>query len=54
MTTPLVCVVDASVAIKLYLAEALAAEAHALFAHLADPNTVFHAPDYEYESADSP
>ena len=33
MTTPLVCVVDASVAIKLYLAEALAAEAHALFAH---------------------
>jgi len=48
MTTPLVCVVDASVAIKLYLAEALAAEAHALFAHLADPTTVFHAPDLFY------
>ncbi len=42
---PLRCVVDASVAIKLYLAEPLAAEAYALFACLADPTTVFHVPD---------
>jgi predicted nucleic acid-binding protein len=52
MTPPLVCVVDASVAIKLYLAEPLAAEAHALFACLADPTTIFHVPDLFYvESA---
>jgi predicted nucleic acid-binding protein len=48
MTPPLVCVVDASVAIKLYLAEALAAEAHVLFGYLADPTTVFHVPDLFY------
>ena len=31
------CVVDASVGIKLFLAETLSEQAHALFAHLADP-----------------
>lgn len=45
MTAPLVCVVDASVAVKLHLAEPLAGEAHALFACLADATTVFHVPD---------
>jgi predicted nucleic acid-binding protein len=45
-------VVDASVAIKLYLAEPLATEAQALFARLADPTTIFHIPDLFYiESA---
>jgi len=39
------CVEDASVAVKLYLAEPLAAEAHALFSCLADPASVFHVPD---------
>jgi predicted nucleic acid-binding protein len=48
MTPPLVCVVDASVAIKLYLAEPLAAEAHALFTCLADTTTIFHVPDLFY------
>lgn len=47
MTPPLVCVVDAGVAVKLHLAELLAAEAHALFALLADPTT-FHVPDLFY------
>jgi predicted nucleic acid-binding protein len=48
MTPPLICVVDASVAVKLCLAEALSADAHALFALLADPTTVFHVPDLFY------
>jgi predicted nucleic acid-binding protein len=48
MTPPLVCVVDASVAIKLYLVEPLSNEANALFACLADPSTVFHVPDLFY------
>jgi predicted nucleic acid-binding protein len=48
MRQPLICVVDASVAIKLCLAEPRAAEAHALFACLADPTTVFHVPDLFY------
>lgn len=44
--------VDASVAIKLYLVEPLATEAHALFAYLTDPTTIFHVPDLFYvESA---
>ena len=45
MTPPMIYVVDASVAVKLYLAELLSNEAHALFACLADPTTVFHVPD---------
>jgi predicted nucleic acid-binding protein len=49
MTTPAyTCVVDASVAIKLYLNEPLSAEAQALFAQLNDPATVFHVPDLFY------
>lgn len=39
----LVCVVDASVAIELYLAKALSAEAQALFFCLSDPVSMFHA-----------
>lgn len=43
------CVVDASVGIKLFLAEPLSDEAHALFAHLAaDPPARFHVPDLFY------
>src|SRR5258706_7205512 len=45
MTVPLVCAVDASVAIKLYLQEPLSNEAHALFAFLNDPSTIFQVPD---------
>jgi predicted nucleic acid-binding protein len=48
MTAPFHCIVDASVAIKLYLAEPLAAEATALFGLLADPANVFHVPDLFY------
>ncbi len=48
MTAPISCVVDASVAVKLYLAEPLAAEAAALFALLVDPANVFHVPDLFY------
>jgi predicted nucleic acid-binding protein len=48
MTAPFACVVDASVAVKLSLAEPLAAEAAALFGQLADPSTRFHVPDLFY------
>jgi predicted nucleic acid-binding protein len=48
MTAPFSCVVDASVAVKLYLAEPLAAEAVALFGLLADPANVFHVPGLFY------
>jgi predicted nucleic acid-binding protein len=48
MSGPLICVVDASVAIKLYLAEPLATEAHAVFACLADSASAFHVPDLFY------
>lgn len=48
MTVPFHCVVDASVAVKLYLAEPLAAEAVSLFGLLADPASIFHAPDLFY------
>lgn len=44
--TPVACVVDASVGIKLVITEALSNEAHALFAHLArDPAARFYVPD---------
>lgn len=47
--TGLDCVVDASVGIKLFVAEPLSDEAHALFAHLADvPPARFHVPDLFY------
>lgn len=46
---PVQCVVDASVGIKLFVAEPLSDEAHALFAHLsADPQTQLHVPDLFY------
>jgi predicted nucleic acid-binding protein len=48
MTAPFSCVVDASVAVKLYLAEPLAAEATALFGLLTDPANVFHVPGLFY------
>src|ERR1043166_2185018 len=46
--TPLALVVDTSVAVKLYLKEALTAEALALFDWLDDPATLFHVPDFFY------
>jgi predicted nucleic acid-binding protein len=46
ITVPVACVVDASVGIKLVVTEALSAEAHTLFAHLArDPSARFVVPD---------
>jgi predicted nucleic acid-binding protein len=46
IATPVACVVDASVGIKLVITEALSGEAHALFAHLArDPAARFYVPD---------
>ena len=49
MKPPLRCVVDASVAIKLFVAEAESAKADALFAHLAgDPDARFYAPSLLY------
>jgi predicted nucleic acid-binding protein len=43
------CVVDASVGIKLFVAEPLSDEAHALFSHLADdPPARLHVPDLFY------
>jgi predicted nucleic acid-binding protein len=44
--TPIACVVDDSVGIKLVITEPLSSEAHALFAHLArDPAARFFTPD---------
>jgi predicted nucleic acid-binding protein len=46
IATPIACVVDASVGIKLVIREALSSETHALFAHLAfDPAARFYVPD---------
>lgn len=46
MATPVSCVVDASVAIKLVINEVLSNEAHSLFAHLAhDPTARFYVPE---------
>jgi predicted nucleic acid-binding protein len=48
-TAPLRCVVDASVGIKLFLAEALSERADALFTHLAaDPPAQIFVPDLFY------
>jgi len=45
-TSPLNCVVDASVGIKLFVKEEFSEQAHALFAHLtAIPPALFHVPD---------
>jgi predicted nucleic acid-binding protein len=44
--TPVACVVDASVGVKLVVTEPLSNEAHALFAHLArDSAAQFYVPD---------
>ena len=49
MTAAIACVVDASVAIKLFLAEGLSDRADALFAHLAaDPPGQLSVPDLFY------
>ena len=49
MTASVACVVDASVGIKLFLAEELSERADALFAHLAaDPPGQFSVPDLFY------
>jgi predicted nucleic acid-binding protein len=49
ITTPVACVIDASVGIKLVVAEALSAQAHDLFARLAaDPAARFWVPDLFY------
>jgi predicted nucleic acid-binding protein len=49
IATPVACVVDASVAIKLVFTEPLSTEAHALFAHLAnDPAARFVVPELFY------
>lgn len=45
MSTALTCVVDASVAIKLFMVEPLSTEANALFTCLTDPASAFHVPD---------
>jgi hypothetical protein len=46
ITTPVACVVDASVGIKLVITEPLSSEAHALFAHLVrDPSSRFVVPE---------
>ena len=46
ITTPVSCVVDASVGVKLVITEAFSSEAHALFAHLVrDPAARFFVPD---------
>lgn len=49
IATPVACVVDASVAIKLVVSESLSAQAHSLFAHLAgDPAARFSVPELFY------
>ena len=49
ITVPDFCVVDANVAIKLFVAEHLSDQAHALFQRLAeDPPARFHVPDLFY------
>jgi predicted nucleic acid-binding protein len=49
IVTPVGCVIDASVGIKLVISEVLSSEAHALFAHLAkDPAARFIVPELFY------
>ena len=45
---PVAYVIDASTAVKVFLAEPLAAEAKALIGLAADPANVFHVPDLFY------
>jgi predicted nucleic acid-binding protein len=54
MTTPIKCVVDASVCIKQFLPDPLSAKAQQLFAHLANPLREIYIPDLFYiESANA-
>jgi predicted nucleic acid-binding protein len=49
MVRPVRCVVDASVGVKLFVAEPLSDAAHALFTQLsADPHAQLHVPDLFY------
>ncbi len=49
MVQPVLCVVDASVGVKLFVAEPLSDEAYALFAHLSnDSRAQLHVPDLFY------
>ncbi|MBD2042635.1 type II toxin-antitoxin system VapC family toxin [Microcoleus sp. FACHB-672] len=48
MTTPLRCVVDASVGIKQFVPDPLSSKVKQLFAHLAIPGTEFFIPDLFY------
>ena len=54
MTTPIKCVVDASVCIKQFVPDPLSAKAQQLFAHLANPQNEIYIPDLFYiESANA-
>ena len=48
MTTPLRCIIDASVGIKLYIRESISPKVEQLFAFLDNPNTDFFVPDLFY------
>ncbi|MBW4681103.1 MAG: type II toxin-antitoxin system VapC family toxin [Microcoleus vaginatus WJT46-NPBG5] len=48
MTTPLRCVVDASVGIKQFVPDPLSSKVNQLFAHLTIPGTEFFIPDLFY------
>ena len=48
MTTPLRCVVDASVSIKQFIPDPLSAKVKQLFDHLSQPETEFFVPDLFY------
>jgi predicted nucleic acid-binding protein len=53
-STPLVCVLDANVALKLFFVQPLSDVADALFAHLeADAKTRFYVPDFFYAECTS-
>ncbi|MBD1933344.1 MULTISPECIES: type II toxin-antitoxin system VapC family toxin [Cyanophyceae] len=54
MTTPIKCVVDASVCIKQFVPDPLSTKAQQLFAHLANPLQEIYIPDLFYiESANT-
>ncbi|MBD2312676.1 type II toxin-antitoxin system VapC family toxin [Desertifilum sp. FACHB-1129] len=54
MTTPIKCVVDASVCIKQFVPDPLSDKAQQLFAHLANPQNEIYIPDLFYiESANT-
>lgn len=48
MTTPLRCVVDASVGIKKFIIDPLTPKVDQLFTHLRDSNAQLHVPDLFY------